>query len=537
MSFTEIIRSPFRTGFDRITLIIAIIVFVVTIGLVFRTEPNIFDEGISVTCATRIMDGDIPYRDYWAMYTPGIYYTLAGCMSVLGKTVFAERCADVLVRLGIIYVLICSVSEIPSHGIRRGAAVLIAYFVGGITLFTYAIFPAILFCFISFLFVVQLESFTWSRSSIIAGFCAALAFTYRLDFGLYCMVTLGITGIVLVLARHIPIRKGITFCMAITIGFFVGLIPLFVLASVTGIAPLYEQLFSFTTGDLLSIRHLPLPSPIPIWGNGVSMMSSVKQWLVMGASFYGVVAINGFALLQAVLRIKTRFTSYDIIQLAISLMGLLFIAQALNRCDHAHCIPQILCAIISSALVIGRETNSVKLKRTIGMACSAGMVLVFAAIVPVGIVLAKAVTQTPVWKSHCTLPASNGVKFSTDASDAAQYVRERSSQQEYAMVVNSRHDKIISTNVMLYFLLERRCPIPYHDIHHGIITRADVQREVIDSLNLKNVQWLIMTDIGESTEPNLTAVSSGVHLLDTYIRTAYTQEKCFGGYSVWKRNR
>ena len=45
---------------------------------------NVYDEGIIAFGAVRVMDGQIPYRDFWTQYSPGQLYVLAGLFQVFG---------------------------------------------------------------------------------------------------------------------------------------------------------------------------------------------------------------------------------------------------------------------------------------------------------------------------------------------------------------------------------------------------------------------------------------------------------------------
>ena len=59
---------------------------------------NIYDEGIIVYGATRVMHGEIPYRDFWTQYSPGQLYALAGLFRLFGVQIAVERWWDVVIR-------------------------------------------------------------------------------------------------------------------------------------------------------------------------------------------------------------------------------------------------------------------------------------------------------------------------------------------------------------------------------------------------------------------------------------------------------
>src|SRR5438132_5753110 len=49
------------------------------------------DEGILLQGGLRILDGQIPYRDFFSFYTPGSFYLLAGAFKVFGDSFVVAR--------------------------------------------------------------------------------------------------------------------------------------------------------------------------------------------------------------------------------------------------------------------------------------------------------------------------------------------------------------------------------------------------------------------------------------------------------------
>ena len=56
-----------------------------------RTPFNFYDEGFAVFNATRVVGGEVPYRDFWAIYPPGQLYALAGVYKIFGISLLASR--------------------------------------------------------------------------------------------------------------------------------------------------------------------------------------------------------------------------------------------------------------------------------------------------------------------------------------------------------------------------------------------------------------------------------------------------------------
>src|SRR5437867_5153992 len=73
---------------------IAITVFVITVLYLtpfLRFTVFNADEGITLQGAQRILNGQIPYRDFFAFYTPGSYYWDALLMRIFGSSFVVMR--------------------------------------------------------------------------------------------------------------------------------------------------------------------------------------------------------------------------------------------------------------------------------------------------------------------------------------------------------------------------------------------------------------------------------------------------------------
>src|SRR5574341_480637 len=76
-------------------------VFVLAAGLAyfligFNRGLSIYDEAIPVYGAARIVDGDVPYRDFWTIYPPGQFYLLAGVFRIFGPGLLVERLVSIV---------------------------------------------------------------------------------------------------------------------------------------------------------------------------------------------------------------------------------------------------------------------------------------------------------------------------------------------------------------------------------------------------------------------------------------------------------
>src|ERR1700761_2933099 len=50
-----------------------------------------YDESLSLYGAVRVLHGQVPFRDFWTLYPPGIFWTLAAMFRVFGVSVLCDR--------------------------------------------------------------------------------------------------------------------------------------------------------------------------------------------------------------------------------------------------------------------------------------------------------------------------------------------------------------------------------------------------------------------------------------------------------------
>ena len=105
---------------------------------------GVYDEGLILVGAQRILLGEVPYRDFWNTYAPGQIAVVALLFKALGQSMLVERAYDALVRAGI---AVACFALARRMGARAGALVAWAgatVFLGCFVTFGYPTFPALL---------------------------------------------------------------------------------------------------------------------------------------------------------------------------------------------------------------------------------------------------------------------------------------------------------------------------------------------------------------------------------------------------------
>ena len=66
-------------------------------------------------------------------------------------------------------------------------------------------------------------------------------------------------------------------------------------------------------------------------------------------------------------------------------------------------------------------------------------------------------------------------------------------------------------------------------------TTQAVQEEMVAELQVADPEWLVFVTWGNPNEPNASRNSSGITLLDDYIRAHYAREHTAGMYEMWRK--
>jgi hypothetical protein len=138
--------------------------------------------------------------------------------------------------------------------------------------------------------------------------------------------------------------------------------------------------------------------------------------------------------------------------------------------------------------------------------------------------------QPGLERARCFLPRP------PDDARIALLIESLTRPGEPVYVGPAHHDRVLINNQMLQYLMARPSPTRWTDTHPGIQTSAPVQAEMIAEFAARNVRYLVLSAEWENArEPNESAKSSGVTLLDDYIRANFEEIEKLGLISVWRR--
>ncbi|MCE5258136.1 MAG: hypothetical protein LLG44_03635 [Chloroflexi bacterium] len=507
---------------------------VIYIGLGITRALNVYDEGLIVYGAQRVLWGDVPYRDFWTVYSPGQYYALAGLFKIFGSTILVERVWDTLFRAAVAVVSMALVQRLGSRGMGVITWLLVTLWLGFYEFYGYPVYIAMLLVLSSFLALLHLaDSNHPRRMTFLAGLALGTATLFRHDFGAYALVAevvaflpLALTGCISLRgerSRHAMLRLGTPFLLGASI--VVAPAAALLLAAVPA-TTLREDLIVFPITTFPLVRTLPYPKLLP---------QVVENW-----PYYFPYLILGLTALYLIIRlVRLRWRKLSPSE-AIRLSGfaylLLFAAVSLNqsriRADLIHLVGLLVISFILCMALLGLAWKSGKVKGILTL-CVALLLLA-----PFGQqIIDERVTllERGIWANTPNtghqIPAAWGMPVEPNQAAAIKYIREIVPADTPIYEATSRHDRIFVNDALFYFLAGRKCATRYNELHPGVATTQLVQEEIVSDLERLQTPVIVRFSMFEDVvEPNDSGKSSGIKIVDIYLNQNYKVDRIFGPY-------
>jgi hypothetical protein len=500
-----------------------------------------YDEGLIAYGAIRILNGDIPYRNFWTLYFPGQFYLLAAVFKIFGISVKVK----VFFAIAILASIICCIYILVNRFTLKKIA-LLSSFLSLAWLKTFMVYNrpsqvAILFSILSCFPVFNFIHTNRNKWLIAAGILVGITTLFRQDFGFYTFISI----FLLILLKQLSSFAGLNYKMRMKsifiresyflIGILLIILPFFIYF-------IYNSALRDLVSDAIVFPLLVYPK--------VRWLTFPKL-TINNLIFYLPLVIYVLTVVRLLIYIWGVKSEGDKVwcMLLFLFLGIGLFNYVRVRTNIDHLLPVLIPAIILFALLYDDL-----LKRFITKLPSLYRH-------PIWIVTFLICLDLLYYPIKSILPKLNLLRFPSqktdyarldiaraqgfyDSSDFAQsqlsaikYIQSKTEKGEKIYVGNTRHDKIANNDIIFYFLSERHSATRYYELHPGLTTTRDVQREIIDEIKHHNVRYIVLwkgfEDIIE--EPNESSKSSGVTLLDNFIQKNYKIEKAFGPYLILRR--
>jgi hypothetical protein len=546
---------------SRRTLIQAAFVFLLASLILFfgmPLRPNIYDEGIVLTASMRVAAGQIPHRDFYAIYGPAQFYILAGLFKLFGQSILVERFLDLFFRA----LLVVSVYTVASSYVRRSVAaytsiVALAWLLGlYFASASSAVIPVSVFNLISTALIIPVFTRTIATRRIFgAGAIAGIATLFRYDTGIAllaihaCIIAIGIC----IRFKSGRMRAFLSAFWPYLPGFaLVTLPPALYYLSVAPLHPLIHDIILFPSRYYHRARNLPFPA---ITLDDLDNLAVYLPIAVVGISLYVVVAnclrmrdsnasaqsklerqrqcgfLVAFGLLALAMYFK-GIVRISVIQMYLTIIPSLLLAAALFQQRFTFRRPiQISIMLVACLTVLSPAWRLLQEMRDMREQHTSLPESVWSAArrTTSSIRTTWCRTTNSATRDLCFLPEDNRIQ-------TVEFIDSHTSQDQKIFVGVTHHDRIFANDNLIYFASHRLPATRWSHFDPDLQNRYDIQAQIVQELEA-NVPPYVVLDSGfdRVREPNDSSRSSGVTLLDEYLHKNYQYTQSFGQLSIWQR--
>ncbi len=463
---------------------IFLIIFVYTRGILF------YDEGWVIHPAQRVLQGDVPYRNFHYIYTPGSLYITALSFIMFGKSILATRIMAFIFTI-ISILTIFQISKILKFNLIS-LLVAILMFIVWLPLHINFSWPVVYSTGFYLLSLYSLLIFYKNKANsylFLAAVCGFLTFFFKQNFG--------------------------------AAAFLSSLIIIFITDNKDRFRSLGYYLVGFLVPSLIWLGYLVLSkSFIPFLNDTYYLL-----WLGRGvqstpfiylAPILSEIAKTSLYLMPLLISLSALYLlkNNNRILFAIPIFtGLFYLFGIRPTTDFTHYIPLIAISGLSLGVILTKITQK-RLKIFIGF---------------LSFILIVLGLYTAFFRGYYTWnPTILNYDKTINNNRIGIYVDSKSKYDITYLenLVNSTTNKsdyvfIEKFSPLLYFILDRKNPTPYEFIS-PYLSSKNAQQEIIEALKDKKVK-LIISDF---------SVENSNYLLSLYIRNNY-QEKNFKDFEIW----
>jgi hypothetical protein len=452
------------------------------------------DEGLMLEWGRRIADGQWPYRDFWMNYLPGqpLLQALLGDSLVVWRVV---RAATGALASVLAYLLVRR--EAGSERWALGAWAATA------TAMAWPLTPGPNASAVALALGALLAA---RRHPLGAGLLAGAAFLFRPEIGVAAAI-----GAAVAAHAHArattgdPRRAAARPLIASAVVATAGLLPFLLVAP----HDFLSQTFGFV--DEQRMQRLPFPLAPHTTDPNKLLERLFPALLVATTALWAVVTLprrSGLALLPLVAA------------------GLLYL---LARTDEFHLVP--LAAVLPAGLATagcraGSRPAQAALVAGLAIIVLHGLDRQWGHVKDAGHMVSRTLATGP---TVITTPAD-----ATALVALAEAVDKRTKPGDAMLSAPPRFDRVRVGDTLLYTLLDRTNPTRYDVVQPGVVTTAEVQREMVRDLRRARprviVRWL--APVARQPEDNASGRSSEVRILDRWIARNYRRAGRFGDYQL-----
>ena len=513
--------------------------FLVFAGALLLFGPTVvnFVPRVTDVSALRVLDGQVPYRDFWTMYAPGSFVTLALAFKLFGRELIVSSVLGVVISAAAVTVYFGLVRVVagPVAGALLAGLVALAFYGTGYHngLTTYP--PAILLIFTAVLVTSARAARDGTQWAILPGLLLGFAALYKHDIAGYAAIAL-CTTVVLIRAR---VNASPVLTPALLIGAAAAAVvagAAVVLTALGAGADVWEDLVRFPLGDFKNVRgeYIPLfprfrsslvenAQELAQWGQGMLpvlafAVGAIGLWRTWRDLSPAALFIVTFAMIGFWLHWWAAHVQMNTNAITLAAWGGLFGACGLSR------------------LRLFRQSRLV------------GVVAALAVVGWSGVYVARrmydSASRPKVARERIDLPGLAGLRVPADRADElrglAAAIAEAAGPEAPLLLLSHRNDITIFAESVPFWLSTRRPATRYHEIHPGITDVEWRQREMVVALEAGPLPVVVREHRFPDGRLDQMKAAMSVHVpigamtIDNWVSGRYEPGPRFGRYEVMR---
>ncbi|MEM7689271.1 MAG: glycosyltransferase family 39 protein [Pseudomonadota bacterium] len=502
--------------------------------------PHLFDDGIILTNAQRVLAGEVPHRDFYSNYGPGQPYAVAAIMALFGPDLFAARAYGAVTMALSVALGYLIVSAQLKPKISLAVAGIAALWMIGSDFHLYPIYPPLILIFLAVLLLMRPEAFSERWPILLAGMCAGCVALFRYDTGFFVLAA----ELIFIVFAAKPtagllerVRSAFWPCILAGLGSALAFFPFAI--SFLLVAPLEPFLRDILeiSGVYREMRGLPFP--------GLSEL--VAKPAKMGVYFPFFITIIAIADLLRGPNVSQSGEQPNqqrrlfLLEMILTLFTTILIYKGLVRVSVIHSILAIIPGTFLAGVVAQRWMNASGALRSFANALLAMSLLPawMFSVEPVREALSRPSQTTFGWAAgvddaRTDCPQEHPTLLPEDYEIVSRFLERHVPEDERILIGLSRHDRVFVNPMVLYASANRLPATMWAQYDPGVQTTRSVQEEMVRDLQSAGVRWVVRDgNFDDIREPNGSARSSGVTLLDDYLDAAFRPIASSGSISIW----
>ena len=516
----------------------------------FDRSTNLLDEGSTAAQALRILNGDLIYRDFFTVVTPGSYYTVASLFQIFGEQLMVLRWAALVSGLAIVLVTLAIGRRIVSWPFAAAAALMTTVWGWFLITPNFYSLQAALFALIALFFHLRAAADSRIRWVVLAGVMTGFTALVKQNVGAYLAVGL----LVSIWASRafdttLDVRARLRGSALLLAGIAMPAVPTMLYLIASGAGPyLYESWVYYPLMKYPDRFALPFPAFYPLLPehNVITLRDAlpallsraipepavfdiwVKFVLYLPLLVYPIIAARlAWLAYQVHRRGHTDLAAEGRALVAIAITGAVLLLQTWPRADLTHLLFGIQPTFVLFAYLTYCAWRAMRVVPGPRLGVSAALLLV--ALVPHALLLWNGYRRTDWEYANYVAPLRSdrargvrAVPIEAQRIDAVtRYVAEHTSSDDAIFVV--------PWAAGFYFLTDRKNPTRTDFM---LFEDPEAYPCLIARLEEHPPKYVIYGYTWDVDERRFRDYAAPI---DSYIRSRYTIEDSVDGYEIWRR--